>query len=282
MEHAISMTGVEKHYQDFKLDNLSFTLPAGTIMGLIGENGAGKSTTIKLILDLISRDKGEVQVLGQPNRALPKPLREHIGVVLEECTFPDTLTAHHINKILKNIFQTWNEDQFHAYIQRFQVPAQKKVKELSRGMKMKLSIAAALSHDSKLLILDEATSGLDPIVRDEMLDVFLDFMKDETHSILMSSHILSDLEKVSDYIAFMHRGKLLFCEEKDALLDRYGVLKCAKEDLDRLNPSIIKGVRQHQFGAEALVDRAALKGTWTVERATIEDIMIFFAKENGR
>ncbi|WP_195573886.1 ABC transporter ATP-binding protein [Paenibacillus sp. 1001270B_150601_E10] len=282
MEHAITMTGVDMQYPGFKLDNLSLTLPTGTIMGLIGENGAGKSTTIKLILDLISRNKGDIRVLGQDNRALTKPMKEHIGVVLEECTFPDTLTPNHINRILKNIFQTWNEDQFHAYIKRFHVPADKKVKELSRGMKMKLSIAAALSHDSKLLILDEATSGLDPIVRDEMLDVFLDFMKDESHSILMSSHILSDLEKVSDYIAFMHQGKLLFSEEKDMLLDRYGVLKCTKEDLARIDPSLIQGVRQHQFGAEALVERSSLPGAWTVERATIEDIMIFFAKENGR
>ena len=201
MENALEVKNLSKHYPEFELDNINITLPAGCIMGFIGENGAGKSTTIKAILDLIKKDSGEVTIFGQTNLSRNQKLKEHIGVVMDECSFPENLNAKEIDKVMNNCYKTWNRTKYMKYLDKFALSLKKPVKEYSRGMKMKLSIAVALSHDSKLLILDEATSGLDPIVRDEILDVFLDFIQDESHSIFISSHIISDLEKICDYIS---------------------------------------------------------------------------------
>jgi len=280
--NALEITNLNKSYKDFTLQNINITLAKGCIIGFIGENGAGKSTTIKLILDLIGRDSGDIKVLGQDNRTAEAWKKEHIGVVLDEACFPEGLHAKDVNLIMKSMYKTWDEQKFAALLSKFSLPKDKIVKDYSKGMKMKLNIAVALSHDSKLLILDEATSGLDPIVRDEILDVFLDFIQEEDHSIFMSSHITSDLEKICDYIAFIHKGRLLFCEEKDVLLSNYGILKCSQDELRAIAPDAVKGKRQSAFGVEALVLRDKVKGDYLIDPASIEEIMVYMAKERTR
>ncbi len=280
MESAFKITNLSKSYKDFKLDNVNIELPKGCIMGFIGENGAGKSTTIKLILDLIHRDNGNITVLGKDNKKELNLVKENIGVVMDECFFPENITAKDINLIMKNIYKTWDEKKFNNLLNYFTLPEKKIIKEYSRGMKMKLSIAVALSHDSKLLILDEATSGLDPIIRDEILDVFLEFIQDEEHSIFVSSHIISDLEKICDYITFIHKGKIIFSEAKDSLLESYGILKCSSDEFKNIDKSTIKGSRKNSFGIEALVLKNRLKGKYIIDKASIEDIMLFYVKES--
>jgi len=280
MSEALKLVNVSKHYKDFSLNQVNLSLPTGCIMGFIGENGAGKTTTIKLILDLIKMDEGSIYVLGKDNQKDLKSVKENIGVVMEDCFFPETLTASNVNRILKGIYGTWNEDRFKSYLRQFSIPADKQIKEYSKGMKMKLSIAAALSHDSRLLILDEATNGLDPVIRDEILDVFLEFIQDESHSIFISSHIISDLEKVCDYITFIHKGSIVFSESKDALLDLYGILRCSERDFSRINPEAVTGYRKNQFGVEALVLKNMVRGNLVIDRASIEDIMLFYTNRS--
>ena len=229
--NAIEMKHVTKKYASFQLEDVSLTLPSGCIMGLVGENGAGKSTTIGLIMGSIRRDAGEIFVLGQDNTKKEfDAVKEDIGVVLDEAYFPEVLNAVNVNQIMKHTYQRWDEKQYFDYIKHFSLEEKKMFKDYSRGMKMKLAIAVALSHKPKLLILDEATSGLDPIIRDEILEIFNEFTREEDHTVLLSSHIISDLEKISDYIAFLHQGKLLFCEEKDRLLEEYGILQVTEEE----------------------------------------------------
>lgn len=279
MEYALKLENVSKIYTDFKLEHVNINLPQGCIMGFIGENGAGKSTTIKLILDLIKRDEGTITILGKDNKTELRSVKENIGVVMDESNFPENLNAVEINKILKKTYKTWDENKFYNLLQSFSILQNKSIKDYSRGMKMKLSIAVSLSHDSKILILDEATSGLDPIVRDEILDIFLDFIQVETHSIFISSHIISDLEKVCDYITFIHKGKIVFSESKDDLIDNYGIIKCTEEDLKKIDSNFIKGIRKNKFGVEALVLKNKIKENFVMEKAKIEDIMIFHIKE---
>lgn len=276
--NALEITNLTKEYKDFKLDNVSLRLPSGCIMGLIGENGAGKSTMIKLIMDAIKRDSGEITVLGKDNRADFKLTKEDIGIVLDETGFPEIITAKQLNAIMKMTYQNWEEETYFQYIERFSLPEKKPFKDYSRGMKMKLAIAAAMSHRAKLLILDEATSGLDPIVRDEILDIFLEFTRKEENSILISSHIVSDLEKLCDYIAFLHKGKLIFCEEKDRLLETYAMLHCKKTELNKLEWSAIKGKRENSYGVDALVERKKVPKGINIENASIEDIILFMVK----
>lgn len=277
----MELKDVTKRYPDFTLDRVSLALPRGCIMGLVGENGAGKSTTIQLILGLIRRDGGEISVLGQSGQKGMEEARERLGVALDESCFPESLSAKDIHTVMKHIYKGWDSAQFDRLCRRFSLPEGKAVREYSRGMKMKLSIAAALSHQAELLILDEATSGLDPVVRDEILDVFLEFIQDERHSILVSSHIVSDLEKICDYIALLHRGRLLFSEPKDELVERYGLLKCSERELAQVAPSAVKAVRRHSFGVEALVERAEVPRGYTVDRAGLEDIILYSIKEGA-
>lgn len=279
MKNAIEIKNLTKRYGGFTLDNISLNLPGGTIMGFIGENGAGKTTTIKLILDLINRDAGEIKVLGTELNTGGKDFKENIGVVLDESCFPETLKLSDVNRMLKLCYKTWDEKVFFSYAEKFSLPSDKRIKEFSRGTKMKLSIAAALSHDSKLLILDEASSGLDPIVRDEILDLLLDFIQDETHSVLISSHIISDLEKICDYICFIHKGKIVFTEPKDELLEKYAVLRCSEDELSSIGKEAIVGVRKNKFGADALVLREKVRSSYIMDAATLEDIMLYFIKE---
>ena len=279
--NSIETKGLCKAYSDFKLDDINLVLPSGCIMGLVGENGAGKSTTIKLIMNAIKADAGQISVMGVDNSNKEfSRLKEDIGVVLDEAYFPEVLNAKNVNSVMKNTYSNWNEEQYFEFIEKFSLPLKKKFKDYSRGMKMKLAIAAALSHDPKLLILDEATSGLDPMVRDEILDIFNEFTRDENHSVLLSSHIVSDLEKICDYIAFIHKGKLVFCEEKDMLLEKYGVARMSRADFETLPEGAVKGKKVTNYGVEALVMREAVPDTLPVERAGIEDIILFIAKED--
>lgn len=277
--NAIEITGLCKTYPDFALKNLNLTLPSGCILGLIGENGAGKSTTIKLMLDMLRRDKGEIRLLGQDNRENLRLLKEDIGVVLDEVGLPACLNAVQVGKIMKKTYQNWDEATYRGYLRTLSIPENKQFRELSRGMKMKLGIAVALSHQAKLLILDEATSGLDPIVRDEILDIFCEFTRDESHAILISSHIVSDLEKLCDYVAFLHKGELLLCEEKDTLRERYVHIQCTAQEFASIPSSDIVGKRDSAYGVEAIVKREAAPANVIMNPVDIEQLFIFMAKE---
>ena len=278
--NAIEIKGLTKEYKDFTLGPMDLTLPMGCVLGLVGENGAGKSTTIRLIMNAVSRDGGEVTVMGLDNLSPAfRQMKESIGVVLDETCVPEFITAKQLGKILAGAYRNWDEGAYHSWLDRFQLPLNKKYKEYSRGMTMKLGIAAALSHGAKLLLLDEATSGLDPMVREELLEVFADFAAQDGHAVLISSHIVSDLEKICDYIAFIHRGKLRLCEEKDLLLERYGLLKCSPQELAAVDPAVVHGKRIGEYGAEALVDRDRAPRNLLVERPTLEDIILYLAKE---
>ena len=277
--NALEIKGLCKHYPGFSLDSLSLTLPQGCIMGLVGENGAGKSTTIQLILDMIRRDSGTVTILGRDNRENLRLTKEDVGVVMDEVGIPGCLTAKQVGKVMANIYAHWEPDTYHAYLTRLSVPQDKKFEALSRGMKMKLGIAIALSHGAKLLLLDEATSGLDPVVRDEVMDIFSEFTRDENHSILLSSHIVSDLEKICDYIAFLHKGKLMLYEEKDVLLSRYGIVYCTHEQLPLLSPAAVLHRKENPYGAEVLVLRDAVPADWKVSPVSIEELFVFMVKE---
>lgn len=272
---AIRLEHLTKSYGSFALQDVNLSLPSGYIMGLIGENGAGKSTMIRLMLSLCKPDSGRALLLGEDSQNLSKTAREQLGVVMDESGFPESLSARDGDRFLRRIYKTWDSDAYNRYLKAFSLPADKAIKDYSRGMKMKLSIAAALSHDSRLLILDEATSGLDPVVRDEILDVFRDFVQDETHSILISSHILSDLEKICDYVTFLHRGKVLLSEPKDELLERWCIVRGSMEQLRELEPSALVGLRESPFGAEALARRDRIPTGFAADPATMEDIMLY-------
>lgn len=275
--NAINISNLTKNYNGFKLDNVSFSLPQGCILGLIGENGAGKSTTIRSILGSIKYD-GNIEVLGQPISA---KLKNRIGVVLDEVGFPDKLNANDINKIMKNLFSNWDEKLYNEYLDKFDLPKNKAFSDFSKGMKMKLGIAVALSHHAELLILDEPTSGLDPLVRDEIIDILNDFTREENHSILISSHIVSDLEKLCDYIAFMHKGKLMLCEEKDNLLEQYVFINTTEDQLAELDENAIKGKRSNKWSTEAIVDKNMIPQSFTTKPVSIEDLFVFMAKEEN-
>ncbi|MDF2540670.1 MAG: transporter related [Herbinix sp.] len=278
MEYALELKNLSKQYNGFQLENLNLCLPKGSIMGFVGENGAGKSTTIKLILNIIRRNSGEVKLFGLDNIKHNHEIKENIGVVFDGSNFHESMTAAEISMVMRNIYKNWDDSIFRSYLEKFSLPSKKIVKEFSRGMNMKLCIAVALSHHAKLLILDEATSGLDPIIRDEILDVFLDFIQDEEQSIFISSHIISDLEKIADYIAFIHKGKLVFNESKDKLLSEYGVLKCSHGDFEKIDRNHVISYRKNQFGIEALIKRQKLLGKYIIDQASIEDIMLYNIK----
>lgn len=286
MSNAIEVKHLKKDYKLFHLDDVSLTLPGGAILGLIGENGAGKSTTIKCILNLIRRGSGEITIFGKDNIKDERAVKEDIGVVLDESVFHDTLTPQNVDKILSRVFRHWDSPLFHEYLDKFELNKSQYIKGFSRGMKMKLSIAAALSHHPRLLILDEATSGLDPVVRDEILDEFLAFIRDEEHSILISSHITSDLEKVADYVTYLHKGKVALSGAKDELLDSYGRLVCGKGDLDAVDKKYLVGARVGQYGSEALVkDKHEFARRYpglTVDPVTLEEIMVLTVKGDSK
>ena len=281
--NAIAIKGLTKRYKDFALEDLTLNLPYGCVLGLVGENGAGKSTTIRLIMDAVGRDAGTVEVLGADNRS-PDFLRvkEDVGVVLDETFFPEVLTAVQVGKIMADTYKNWDQGVYEGWLQRLELPQKKKLKDYSRGMTMKLGIAAALSHHPRLLLLDEATGGLDPMVREELLEVFADFAAQDGHAVLLSSHIVSDLERICDYIAFLHRGRLVLCEEKDVLLDTFGILKCSREQLKNIPQEAVHGKRIGNYGVEALVERAYMPRDAVVDRASLEDIILYLSKEETK
>jgi len=276
--NALEIKNLTKSYPGFKLDNLNLTLPSGCILGLIGENGAGKSTAIKLILDIIRKDGGSVTILGQPSEGNIRLLKEDIGVVMDEVGIPVCLTAAQVGRIMHHTFRNWDANMYAEMLRKLSLPSDKPFRNFSRGMKMKLGIAIAMSHGAKLLILDEPTSGLDPVVRDEVVEMFYDFTREENHSILISSHIVSDLEKLCDYIAFLHKGRLLVCEEKDLLLSEYGTVHCTEEQLRALPPDAVLHKRENQYGIEATVVRRLVPPHISVSPISIEELFVFMTK----
>lgn len=282
MDALLEMRQVTKRYPHFTLDHVDFVVPKGYVTGLIGENGAGKTTLMKAALGIVRAEEGEILLDGKPMKEDDRALRERFGVVFDSSSFPEELTAKQISRILNDIYSRWEQGTFEQLLHRFSIPMDKKVKEYSRGMKMKLPIAAALSHHADFLLLDEATGGLDPVAREEILDLFQAFMEEEGHTILMSSHITSDLEKIADYVAFMKDGKLVFQEEKDELLSTCGILKCGREDFQNVDYPDFLASREHAFGREILLrDRHAFEAQYpqaVVDPVKLEDIMLFLVK----
>ena len=277
--NALEIHNLSKSFPGFSLENLTLTLPSGCILGLIGENGAGKSTTIKLILDMLRKDSGTVTILGRDNQENIQLTKEDVGVVLDEVGIPECLNARQVGKVMASIYRNWRSKVYNGYLKTLSIPEKKPFKEFSRGMKMKLGIAIALSHDPKLLILDEATNGLDPVVRDEVVELFRSFAAEEDHAVLISSHIVSDLEKLCDYIAFLHNGKLLLFEEKDRLLEEYGLLLGTQEQLVQLPEGAVLREKTSPYGVEALVKREAVPTGWRVSPISIEELFLFLVKE---
>lgn len=281
--NALEIRGLTKHYKDFTLGPLDLTVPGGTICGLVGENGAGKSTTMKLILGVCEADSGSVTVLGRDNHAEAFiRTKADLGVVLDDPGIPQCLTALQVGKIMAGIYPNWDADAYAELCRKFALPTNKKFKDYSRGMKMKQGLAVALAHHPKLLLLDEATSGLDPVVRDELIDMLLDFARDEDHAVLVSSHIVSDLEKLCDTIAFLHKGKLLLCEDKDALRDEYALWHGTAEQLAELDDSAILSRRTTPYGAEALVRREGVPAGSPLTPVSIEELFVQMVKGETR
>lgn len=286
IKNVVELKDVTKDYGDFKLDQVSFTVPEGSVCGFIGQNGAGKTTTIKLMLDVIKADQGEIRLFGENIEKDSARLREDIGVVFDEMGFHEFMTGRDINIMMKNIYKNWDEEMFFDYLKRFSLPSRKQCGDFSRGMRMKLQIAVALSHHAKLLIMDEPTSGLDPIVRNEMLQIFREFVIEEDHTILLSSHITGDLEKLADEVVFINAGKIVLAGNKDDILEKHGLLKCKKSELEKISKPLIVNVQPGTFGVEVLVnDRKACEKLYpqmVIEPATLEDIMLFYVNKDSK
>ncbi len=285
VENAIEIKSLSKSYKDFNLKDISFNVPSGCITGFIGENGAGKSTTIRAILNMLKRDGGDIKVFGADNIEEETDIKENVGVVFDDIGFAPSLKAKHIDKILKGMYKNWDSEEFFNYLEKFNLPTNKKVGDFSRGMQMKLQIATALSHKAKLLIMDEPTGGLDPIVRNEILDIFMEFIQDSEHTVFLSSHIITDLERIADYVVFIHRGKVLLSENKDSMAERHGILKCTKEQFASVDDEDVIGYRRSTFGIEALVgDQKKCKAKYKdmlCEKTTLEEIMLFYVNNTN-
>ncbi|ADU21872.1 MULTISPECIES: ABC transporter ATP-binding protein [Ruminococcus] len=284
--NAIEINGLTKKYDGFTLDKLSFNVPKGSIMGFIGQNGAGKSTTINTILNIVKADEGSIKVMGLDHIKDENEIKRNIAAVFDELPFNEQLNANDIDFIFQDLFENWDSETYFGYLDRFALPRKKKFGQFSKGMKMKLQIASALSHGAKLLIMDEATTGLDPVVRNEILDIFLEYLQDEDNSILMSSHITSDLEKIADSVTFIDKGKLLLTGYKDDILDSHGILKCTKKDFAEIEKSDFISARLTDFGADVMVaDRRAAAKKYsgiTIDKTTLEDIMLFYVSRGKK
>lgn len=282
MEYAIEVRNLTKRYKDFTLDDISFALPRGTVMGLIGENGAGKSTLINSILGITDSKSSLTSMLGLDMRTHSKMIKEDIAVIFNDSHYDVNLTPKIIGHILSKVYKNWDAPLFSRYLERFSLPEKKKIKKLSTGMRVKLEFAAALSHHPQLLILDEATSGLDPVFRDEILDILREFTEDETHAVLMSSHITSDLDKIADYIAYLHEGKIQFIKTYDEIRNDYGIITCGQELFDSLSRDDIAAYKKEPYSYRVLVkNRAKLRQVFhdiPMENASVEDIMLFYVK----
>lgn len=282
MENILEIKNLCKKYDGFELKNINIELPKGMIMGLIGENGAGKTTTIRAILNLLNNTSGEIKIFGLDNKEYEKQIKEDIGVVLDDSFFSDNMNPKDINKIMRNIYNNWDESAYIKYLDDFKLPSNQNIKEYSSGMKMKLKLAVALSHKAKLLILDEPTSGLDPIARNEILDVFQEFIQDESNSILVSSHITSDLEQIADYITFISNGKVVLNKSKDELLDNYGIVKCSEEQFKEINQKDYINYKKRKYEYELLIDdRMEFKRKYDIQiidKPNLENIMLLYLK----
>ncbi len=280
MENVIEIENLCKSYDGFSLDNVSLCVPAGSITGFIGQNGAGKTTTIYSLLNIINTDSGSIRIFGMDYREKETEIKERIGIVFDEMGYHDSMTPFQLNRMMKNVYHNWQEDVFFQYLERFGLPARKKCGKFSRGMRMKLQIAVALSHKADLLILDEPTSGLDPIVRNEMLNIFQTFMEEENHTVFLSSHIISDLERIADEITFIDKGRILLSDNKDKILEQHGLLKVKKADLDRVDKADIIAVKKSTYGAEILVkNRSECHQKYPdllMDSPTLEEIMLFY------
>ena len=285
-ENAIEIKDLTKKYDGFTLDSISFAVPKGCIMGFIGQNGAGKTTTIRAMLNIIQTDGGTIHMLGLDHRKNEYAIKEQIAAVFDELPFHESFTANQVNTMFKGLYGNWNEELFFAYLDRFSLPRKKKLKKFSKGMKMKLQIATALSHGARLLIMDEATTGLDPVVRNEILDIFREYIQDENNSILMSSHITSDLEKIADCVTFIDKGKILLTGFKDEILERHAVMKCTKVAFESIPAGDYISARINDFGAELMVaDISAAKRQYpdfTFDRTTLEEIMLFYVNQGKK
>lgn len=284
MENILELKEVCKAFpkSSFTLDKVSFSVPYGAIMGFVGENGAGKTTTIGCILNTVSKDSGMIKLFGKEMQDSDTNSKEKIGVVYDGDNFPGYLSAEELSQIMQGVYTNWDNSLFQKYLRDFNLSAKQKIKNYSRGMTMKLAIAAALAHHPQLLILDEATSGLDPIMRDEMLDVFLEFVQEESHSILLSSHITSDLEKVADYITFIHNGKLIMTVSKNDLVYNYAVMRCKESQFLALDPHDIIAYRKRDFQIDVLVPngkeaQCKYKGV-VVDHVSVDEIMLLLVK----
>ena len=284
-DNALELWHVSRRLGDFELRDVNLTLPKGCILGLVGENGAGKSTTIRLLTGELWPDSGTVSVLdAEPGSPDFRSVKERLGVVLDDAWFPEILNARQVGTMMAMTYESWDAELYESYLARFALPREKNFKDYSRGMRMKLAIAAALAHRPEVLLLDEATAGLDPIVRDEVLEIFREFNEAEDHAILISSHILSDLEKLCDYIAFLHQGKLLFCEEKDRLLESYGLFVGTRQQLEELAEDAVLSREDSGFGGvRAILRRDAVPACLPLEKPTVEDIILAMVrKEQNR
>ncbi len=285
-ENAIEIKGITKKYDGFTLENVSFDVPKGSIMGFIGQNGAGKSTTIRSLLNIIPVDNGEIKILGLDHIKDEKEIKERIAVVFDELPFHDVFNAKDMSRIFEGIYPKWNRNEYMRYLERFQLPRKKKIGEFSKGMKMKLQIACALSHEAELLVMDEPTSGLDPVVRDEILRIFMEYLEDGERSILMSSHITSDLEKIADSITYIDRGKILLSGYKDEILENHGVIKGSKEQLAEIDPADIVSARVNAFGAEVMVsdrEKASYKYSGLMlDPTSLEEIMLYYVNRDKK
>jgi len=285
-ENAIEIKDLTKKYDGFTLDSISFNVPKGSIMGFIGQNGSGKTTTIRALLNVIKRDAGTIKLLGLDNVENEYEIKEQISAVFDELPFHEDFNAKQMNTILGSVYKEWDSKKYKEYLDRFALPEKKKIKQFSKGMKMKLQIAAALSHNAKLLIMDEATTGLDPVVRNEILDIFREYLQNEENSILMSSHITSDLEKIADCVTFIDKGRLLVSGYKDDILESHGLLKCTKADYKEIAAEDIVSARITDFGAEIMVaDKALCRKKYSgaiIDKTTLEEIMLFYVNRNKK
>ena len=282
MENILEIKNLSKKYNGFELKNVSIELPKGMIMGFIGENGAGKTTTIKSILNVINRDSGEIKIFGLDNKENERKIKEDIGVVLDDSFLSEYLNPSDLNKIMKNIYKNWDEKLYFKYIEDFKLPKEKISKEYSSGMKMKLKIAVALAHHPKLLILDEPTSGLDPVARNEILDIFQEFIQDEEHGIFVSSHITSDLEHIADYITFINNGEIIFTKTRDELLENYGIVKCSEEQFKKIDKKDYIKYKKNRYEYDVLIeDKYEFKKKYdisVIDKTSLENIMLIYIK----
>ncbi len=284
--NAIEIKNITKKYDGFTLDNISFDVPKGSIMGYIGQNGAGKSTTLRGLLNITAIDSGEIRLLGMDHIKDEKEIKERLAVVFDELPFHDVFNTKDMSRIFEGIYPKWNRNTYVRYLDRFELPMKKKIGDFSKGMKMKLQIACALSHEAELIVMDEPTSGLDPVVRDEILRIFMEYLEDGERSILMSSHITSDLEKIADSITFIDRGKILLSGYKDEILETHGVIKCSKEQLAEIDPADIVSARINSFGAEAMVSNREAAGYkysgLMLDPTTLEEIMLYYVNRDKK